>query len=153
MLMKPQVDEYEFKSAADLKAHYAAIHKRLYGAPEREKPEDRVLPKHQVWKGVSVESIIDLVARFYKISTTDLLESKGASYVKVRHTAMYLAYYCGKKTLRHIGNHMDLHLNTVSEGVRKIMERRKNDLFLDREIIALKAQIEEIGKYVVHSRT
>lgn len=149
MLMKPPADEYKFKSTADLKAHYAAVHKRIYGAPEREKPEERVLPKHLVWKGVSVESVIDHVARFYKISKTDLVESKSSAHVKVRHIAMYLAYYSGKKTLRHIGNRMHLHLNTVAGGIQKIMDRIKTDPYLNAEIKALKAQIEEIGKHAV----
>lgn len=134
-----------------MKAHYAEVHKRLYDGPQREKEKPRYVDGKLIWKGVSVETVITLVAKFYKVSEIDIREGKVSALVRVRYTTMYLAYYTAKKTMRHVGRIMGFHLNTVCEGIRKIGDRRLHDAILNGEINALRAQIEELGKHVISS--
>lgn len=152
MMMQPLVDPRAWMTEAELKAHYAEIRKRLYGCPNKEVPEPQKLPK-PVWKGgISVQSIIMLVAAYYKITKMDILEGKTAGLVRVRYITMFLGYHCGKKSMRHIAREMNMHLNSVCEGIGKIIRRREYDAMLDSEMNALRAQIEELGLHHAHQQ-
>ena len=85
------------------------------------------------------------------MSIPDLLEGKVSAYVRVRYVTMFLAYYSGRRPMRHIAKVMDCHLNTVCDGIRKIHDRRLHDAVLDSEMNALRAQIEELGKHAISS--
>lgn len=141
MWMRPPPDNHTFANAAEMRAHYAAVHKRIYG--EISKKPRKVIGKSIVWKGVQVEAIISLVANFYRISAIDIRKSKTQSVVRIRYVVMYLAYRVARKPLRNIGNAMGFTLNTVHEGARKIQDRRLHDAVLNSEINALTLEIEK----------
>lgn len=153
MMMKPPNDPYNFTSTAALMQHYAEVHKRIYDRPpiEKEDPKKPITRHSLIWKGVHVEKIVDLVAAFYKTSVLDLTHGKQPAFVKIRYVTMFMAYYCAKKPMRHIGHVMDCHLNTVCEGIRKISDRKLHDAVLDSEMNAIRAKIEELGKKEKHS--
>ena len=41
MMMRPPVDNHIFANEAEMKAHYAAVHKRLYDRPQKEKEDPK----------------------------------------------------------------------------------------------------------------
>lgn len=157
MLMKPLPDNHVFANAAEMRAHYANVHKRLYDRPQTEPQEQRI--EKPVWKDVPVEQVMALVAAFYKVSVFDLCEGSqqihpgrptraNVGLVRVRHIAMFLAHNYSKTTMRQIGHVMGYQLNTVYEGVRKIKDRRLHDAVLYSETNTLIAQIEELNNAV-----
>jgi chromosomal replication initiation ATPase DnaA len=144
MMMKPPIDSYHFTSTAALREHYAAVHKRIYPEQQKQK-EDLKSERKPVWHGVSVQEVISLVAEFYKTTISELLQGRVSGLVRVGYVTYFLAYYTGRRPLRHIASVMHCHLNTVSDGIKKISDRRQRDATLDSEMVALRAQIEELG--------
>lgn len=155
--MHPLLDKHAGKSEAEMKAHYKAVHQRIYGNPQREKEDqkkviDNYLPPPP--KGIAVHRIVEVVAKFYKTSVPELLVSHVPGMIKVRYIAMYLAYYSGKKNLRKVGLAMNFHLNTVCDGIRKITDRRKYDSVMVTQMNELEEIIKRlppIGEPVAQS--
>jgi chromosomal replication initiation ATPase DnaA len=115
MKMIPPADTHTFSSAAEMFAHYAAVHKRIYG-PAKQQEMQKIVEK-PIRRGLQVETVISLVAAFYRVPVHDLLEGKTASLVRIRYVAMFLAYWFGKRPMRNIGRVMHYHINTSQQSV------------------------------------
>jgi len=88
------------------------LHKRIYRPTKQQEEVQKVNPI-PVLRGLPVETVIALVASFYRVPVHDVLEGKTSSLVRIRYIAMFLAYWFGKKPMRNIGKIMHFHINTV----------------------------------------
>lgn len=143
MMMKP-LEDHPWQSTAELKAHYAAVHKRLFDRPRREEPPQTKYEK-KVFFGIATEKVLEMTAAFYKTSKREVMHGSHSGLVRVRHITFYLAYYIGKKNLRHIAKVMECHLNTVSSGIQRVMgDRRRHDATMVSEMQVLTNQLEAL---------
>jgi len=139
MLIRVPPDTHTFANAAEMRAHYAAVHKRIYGDITKEAPK----PTKIIGKKISVDSVMTITSVFYRVPIQDILIGRNPLLIRIRYIAMYLSYHVARKPMRHIGKVMGYQINTVFEGVRKIKERRVRDAILNSELNVLTRRIEE----------
>jgi hypothetical protein len=96
-------------------------------------------------KRPTVRQIISAVARYYKVSGTDMMSSRRtASIVRPRHIAMYLSKTLTLNSLPEIGKRMGgRDHTTVLVGLRKIQQQRQYNKELDAELTDLTATLTE----------
>jgi len=142
MMIRSLPDTHTFTSAAEMREHYAAVRKRIYGISQKQKIE--CIDKSS--RSIPFDIIISLVADFYLVSLADIISGKTSVLVRIRYITMYLACRVGKKPLRHVCKIMRVHFNTVYDGIKKIQERRHHDAVLNSELDALTARIEQLPR-------
>jgi chromosomal replication initiation ATPase DnaA len=140
MLVRPLPDAHTFTSAAEMRAHYADVRKRIYGEPKKQ--EFKCVEVMN--RSIPVEVILSEVAAFYCVSLADILVGKTSALVTIRYVSMYLACRVGKKPLRHVCKVMNFHVNTVYDGISKIQERLSHDAMLNSQLKALTSRIDQL---------
>ena len=94
---------------------------------------------------ISPKQIIDKVAKFYDLTTKDLLGTSRVSHIKTpRQVAMYLmSEELGLSTIR-IGNEFAKDHTTIMHGVKKIKSELRLDFGLREQIASLREKIYAI---------
>ena len=143
-MMRPAIDKHTFANAAEMRKHYAEVHKRLYGPASNGRSPVVKREGKPLWVGLKVDRVLSVVADFYHIQMADLLMGKTAALTNVRYVSMYLAYHVGRKSIRHISKVMGYHFNTVLEGVQKLQFRRKCDAVLNAQVNELAIRLKAL---------
>jgi Bacterial dnaA protein helix-turn-helix len=132
---------HEIESAADLRAHYAALQKRNRERDRMALLKSRVVPKFEVRNDdvkaaheelekqqtahLSIAEILDAVSASTIHSVAEIRSwSRKRSICKARQVAIWLSHYAAIKGFTHIGRYFDVDHSTVIFSVRKIDDNR-----------------------------
>lgn len=100
--------------------------------------------KEKKKKLITLESIKDVVASYYKITVNDLISSsRQQNIARPRQIAMYLSRKLTNYSLVKIANSFDRDHSTVMHGCEKIEGMMEDDLSFSKEISKLKELIKE----------
>src|SRR5262245_35675827 len=137
-MMMQSLKDREWKSAAELKAHYAAVRKRIYqpdnvyvSPKEIAKKKEIVEIKPRSREAIctmQVETFVSIASMFYHMPMSDIMRGGHKAQIRVRHIVFYLARTIARKSLKHIGGVMGYQINTIYEGVHKVALKRATDL-------------------------
>lgn len=145
------------RSAAEWRAHYRVIRKRLNTVPVPVKPErpyewvsaqdaipnDRhSAPAYGALNGADkVAAILKAASRYFRQPIVEILSRRHhANLVRPRHVAMYLCHHLTTLSYPIIGRLMDKRdHSTIMNGVQRITARMKSDRKLAADIEAVMA--------------